>query len=314
MAVAADTLRRYLDLLVDSLDEGVSGTEIARRAFASRHHFDRVVRAASGEAPGALRRRLLLERAAWRLARTGSSATDAALDAGYDSLGAFTRAFGRAYGAPPSVYRAGPAAGYRLPAPNGIHFHPPGGIELPGRRRRNGNVDLADRLVAHNLWLTRQLLDRAAQLPDEALDRPLDLGETDVAELSEPSLRALLSHLVFEKETWTAAITGRALDERRPSSIEALRRRLELVGPEFRDLVREAGERGDWDRTFIDATCDPPESFTLGGAIAHVVTFSAHRRELAIGALRSLGVADLGYGDPIEWERRLGDGPTDPAA
>lgn len=307
MAVATDRLRRYLDLLVESLDEDVSGTEIARRAYLSRYHFDRVVRAAVGEAPGALRRRLLLERAAWRLTRSESSATDVALEAGYDSLGAFTRTFGRAFGAPPSAYRARPPVSYRLPAPNGVHFHAPGGLELSDPRRRNTIMDLTDRLVAHNLWLTRQLLEAASQLPDEALDRPLDLGQTDVEELREPNLRGLLNHLVFEKETWTAGIKGRAVDEHAPTTLDALRRRLEVIGPEFRELVRDIGERGEWDRSFIDASCDPPETFTLGGAIAHVITFSAHRRELAIGALRSLGVADLGYGDPIEWERGLAD-------
>jgi AraC family transcriptional regulator len=265
------------------------------------------VRAAVGEAPGALRRRLLLERAAWRLTRSQSSATDVALEAGYDSLGAFTRAFGRAFGAPPSAYRAQPPASYRLPAPNGVHFHPPGGLELSDPRRRNTIMDLTDRLVAHNLWLTRQLLERAAQLPDEALDRPLDLGQTDVEELREPNLRGLLNHLVFEKETWTAGIKGRAVDEQAPTTIDALQRRLDVIEPEFRDLVRDIGARGEWDRSFIDASCDPPETFTLGGAIAHVITFSAHRRELALGALRSLGVTDLGYGDPIEWERGLAD-------
>jgi len=42
-----------------------------------------------------------------------------------------------------------------------------------------------------------------------------------------------------------------------------------------------------------------------------VVTFSAHRRELAIGLLRYFGVDGvdgLGYGDPIAWERARLDG------
>lgn len=106
MAVAIDTLRRYLDLYVDTLDESVSGSDLAARAFLSRYHFDRVLRAAIGEPPGALRRRLLLERAAWRLIQGRTSATDEAFDAGYGSLGAFTRAFARAFGTTPSKYRA----------------------------------------------------------------------------------------------------------------------------------------------------------------------------------------------------------------
>jgi AraC family transcriptional regulator len=308
MAVTSDTLRRYLDLFIESLDEDVSGADLARRAFLSRYHVDRVMQAALGEPPGALRRRLLLERAAWRLTHDRASATEVALDASYGSLGAFTRAFRRSFGAAPSAYRARPGLSYRLPAPNGVHFHPPGGLQLSDPRQRGSTtMDLTDRLVAHNLWLTQQLLARAAQLPDEALDRPLDLGETAVRELSEPTLRGLLDRLVFEKETWTAGIKGRALKAPAATTIDGLQRRLDAIGPEFRDLVHDIDRRGDWDRSFIDTTCDPPETFTLGGAIAHVITFSAYRRELVVGALRHLGAVDLGYADPIHWERDLTD-------
>lgn len=110
---------------------------------------------------------------------------------------------------------------------------------------------------------------------------------------------------MFTKETWTASIAGRAFDDAgRQTTISAMRGRLAQVGPEFQTIVRGVRERGDWDNAFIDAQCDPPEMFTYAGAIAHVITFSAHRRELAIGAMRSLGIQDLGYGDPIEWERQ----------
>src|SRR5438034_9989832 len=40
-----DTLRRYLDLLVDSFDHEIKGDDLARRAYLSRLHFARVVRA-----------------------------------------------------------------------------------------------------------------------------------------------------------------------------------------------------------------------------------------------------------------------------
>ncbi|TMQ10131.1 MAG: helix-turn-helix domain-containing protein [Deltaproteobacteria bacterium] len=51
----------------------------------SPFHFHRLVRAGIGEAPAAFRRRLLLERAAWRLGR-GASVTEASLDAGYEDV------------------------------------------------------------------------------------------------------------------------------------------------------------------------------------------------------------------------------------
>lgn len=55
------------------------------------------------------------------------------------------------------------------------------------------------------------------------------------------------------------------------------------------------------DDTFVDATCEPPEVFTYGGMIAHVLTFAAHRRTLVCGALYSFGITDLEAADPLRW-------------
>ena len=49
------------------------------------------------------------------------------------------------------------------------------------------------------------------------------------------------------------------------------------------------------------ATCEPPEVFTYGGTIAHVLTFAKHRRTLVAGALVDAGISDLGAGDSIRW-------------
>jgi AraC family transcriptional regulator len=70
--------------------------------------------------------------------------------------------------------------------------------------------------------------------------------------------------------------------------------------------VRSAGYPSpakSWDDAFIDATCDPPESFTYGAMITHVLCFDAARRQQLLAALRHFGVEDLGIGDPIAWER-----------
>ena len=47
--------------------------------------------------------------------------------------------------------------------------------------------------------------------------------------------------------------------------------------------------------------CDPPEVFTYGGMVAHVLTFAAYRRTLAVQALDAAGISDLGWGDPMRW-------------
>ncbi len=141
-------------------DPGISGADVAARAYLSRFHFDRLVAAATGEPPGAMRRRLLLERAAHQLRPGGHPVTRVAMDAGYGSPEAFTHAFGRAFGLSPARFRTA-ARPPVLPAPNGIHFHPPGGIRLPAQKRSNA-VDVLNSMLEHDCWLIGELLDRAA--------------------------------------------------------------------------------------------------------------------------------------------------------
>jgi AraC family transcriptional regulator len=168
-----DRLRDVVDAVIEALDEGLDGRALAARAMLSPFHFNRLVRAGIGEAPAAFRRRLLLERAAWRLGR-GVSVTDAGLEAGYDAIEAFSRAFTRAHGVPPSRFAESPRD-FRLAAPNGLHFHPPGGLLLAGQLRTS-TMDLSDRLLEHDHWHTARLLEQAATLSDDALDRPVRPG------------------------------------------------------------------------------------------------------------------------------------------
>ena len=57
---------------------------------------------------------------------------------------------------PPSRF-AGEPRDFRLAAPNGVHFHPPGGLLLPGHPRTT-TMDLSDRLIEHDHWHTTRLL------------------------------------------------------------------------------------------------------------------------------------------------------------
>jgi hypothetical protein len=104
-------------------------------------------------------------------------------------------------------------------------------------------------------------------------------------------------------DMWNAAMDSRAydFDVERGESLRSIATRLDAAGPVFLSRVRSAIDERRLDETFVDATCDPPEVFTYGGMVAHVLTFAAHRRTLAIGALHSAGITDLGAGDPIRW-------------
>ena len=74
-----------------SLDQDGGAGDWAHQAAHSRSQFFRLFQALIEETPGAMRRRLLLERAAWHLANTTRPVTGVAFDAGYGSLEAFTR-------------------------------------------------------------------------------------------------------------------------------------------------------------------------------------------------------------------------------
>ena len=295
-----DTFTTFVDSLAESLDDhDASGEDLAARAYLSRFHFDRVVSAVSGETPVRLRRRILLERAAFRLVTTRATVLEVALEAGYSSNEAFTRAFRRAYGAAPASWRAAPAR-IQLDTPNGVHFHPPGGLRLPARDEVS-SMDLMRKMVEHHVWLVGEIVDRAGALTDEQLGAPIELSVEGVDD--DPTLRSLLSRLVGQMDMWNAAMDSRAYDfeVERGESIESIRARLRDAGPVFLDRAREVIDGSRLDETFVDAICEPPEVFTYGGMIAHVLTFAAHRRTLAIGALHSVGITDLGAGDPMRW-------------
>jgi AraC family transcriptional regulator len=158
--------------------------------------------------------------------------------------------------------------------------------------------------------LTARLLENAAALPDEALDRAIRPGlVVHEFEGPEPDVRTMLERVVFTKEVWTAAIGGRDMPPRGKNSIAALQARLAAVQPQFTALVRRIRDRNEWDDVFVDALCTPPVSFTLGSVIAHILTAGAVRCQTVIGALRELGVRDVESRDPIDWERAIATRP-----
>jgi AraC-like DNA-binding protein len=300
MSTTTDTFTRFVNVLADSLDDHeTSGETLAARLHLSRFHFDRLVTAAGGEPPATLRRRILLERAAYRLITTGDELLPIALDAGYSSHEAFTRAFRRAYGQSPSRWRRQPTQ-FRLEAPSKVHFNPPGGLRLPAQRKVTP-MELLTRMVEHNVWLVGEMIERAGDLPDDVLDARIELSVEDLDD--QPTLRSQLSRLVGQMAMWNAAIDARAYDFaiEDDESISDLRARLADEGPAFLKHVQTIVEEGRLDETFVDAICDPPEVFTYGGMIAHVLTFAAHRRTLVCGALIEAGISDLGAGDPMRW-------------
>jgi AraC family transcriptional regulator len=124
-----ERILRTLVYLQEHLDEELDLDRIASVAAFSTFHFHRIFRALVGEPLGEYLRRLRLERAAQRLKLASEPVTQLALDSGFETHEAFTRAFKTMFGVSPSDYRLSHRP---VPAsPVGTHlgdtsgYHPP---------------------------------------------------------------------------------------------------------------------------------------------------------------------------------------------
>jgi AraC family transcriptional regulator len=112
MTTLSDATYRQRILIVqlyiqEHLDGDLSLDRLARVAHFSPYHFHRIFKAVVGEGTHEYVRRLRLESAAFALKTTDRSVVQVALDAGYGTHEAFTRAFRQSFDVSPSQYRAG---------------------------------------------------------------------------------------------------------------------------------------------------------------------------------------------------------------
>jgi len=156
-----------------------------------------------------------------------------------------------------------------------------------------------DPFLAPLLARMRELLEAAVALPAAELARPLRPGFVAVwFEGEEPSAAVMAERIVLTLEVWVAAMAGEPFPEARGGPLLP---RFDRAAPAFARIARAIAERGAWDDAFVDALCEPPQSFTYGGVLAHVAHFGAIRTHALAGVLAELG-AQVSSGDPIEWE------------
>ncbi len=121
-----ERILRVLVHIQQNLDEPMALEALADLACFSPYHFHRVFKGMVGEGLMEHVRRLRLERAAARLKQTDMPVTTIAFEAGYDAHSAFTRAFQRMFGDPPSRFRSNHRALRFADAPAGVHYDPHG--------------------------------------------------------------------------------------------------------------------------------------------------------------------------------------------
>jgi AraC-like DNA-binding protein len=109
-------LLRARDLADARYFEPLRVDDLARAAGLSRAHFSEEFRRAFGESPHAYLLTRRLERAAALLRSTDHSVAEICFSVGLQSVGSFTTSFTRAFGVPPTAYRAAfpPAADHAV--------------------------------------------------------------------------------------------------------------------------------------------------------------------------------------------------------
>jgi AraC-like DNA-binding protein len=107
----AEDLNRRMLRARDAMDrayaEPLDVRTVAAVAHVSEAHFIRTFRAVFGETPHRYLQRRRVERSMFLLRETDRSVTDICFDAGFTSLGTFSRTFTRIVGETPSGYRLG---------------------------------------------------------------------------------------------------------------------------------------------------------------------------------------------------------------
>ncbi|QDT40026.1 DinB family protein [Gimesia alba] len=158
-------------------------------------------------------------------------------------------------------------------------------------------MDLLDRLLAHDAWTTRQLLEICATLPDEQLNHEFEIGHH--------TLRATLHHIIGNMEIWSALMAGDPIERQTYQAINGMRERLSVAEKRLQSIAVKVQATNGWDDIWIDHLDDPPREKTFGTALAHIVTHSMHHRAQVLYMLRLSGVQPLPEGDVFSWENNI---------
>ncbi|MBB6430157.1 DinB family protein [Algisphaera agarilytica] len=164
-------------------------------------------------------------------------------------------------------------------------------------------MNILDRLLRHDADTTRKLLQLAAGLSDEDLDRTFDLGLD--------TLRKTFWHMIDCHESWLDQMKGRpARDEnwRADISVAELIKRHDAVCEELYAFAKDIEDNNRLNETFIDHWMDPPRRKTFGGCIVHLATHAMHHRAQLLFMLRRLGVEGVPEGDALTWENQARGG------
>jgi AraC family transcriptional regulator len=298
---AAYELRRaeMMRLVERRLRSDAGASALADDACVSRFHFQRVFRHLLGEAPGKLERRLRLERAANTLLSTKADVMTVALDAGYASIEGFSRAFRRAYGESPRDFRKQRGTIVDLHGASHVHFDART-LSLRMMNKGGKGMDLVDRMLDNDYRAKRALLEASLKLSEAQLDAPL-LTRIRIEPWLEPdsSLRQMLTRLtdmgwvaeLLKTVGWPHSGEGWLIngDVFQTTSVGQMIEQLDGFYRDYLPFVNHVKENDLWETTWVDAACEPAETFSYATVIEYCLQRSMLRAFIAQGLLAQVG-------------------------
>jgi len=124
-----DKIQQAVDFIEDNLFEPINAEAVGRAIHYAPSSFSNFFSAVTGYSVGEYIRFRRLTEAAKRLIKEDASVTDMAFDCGYETVEAFSKAFKRFAGCPPSQL-AKSGSGFRGFSPITIHFSLEGGFSM----------------------------------------------------------------------------------------------------------------------------------------------------------------------------------------
>ncbi len=297
--------RSESERLLGSLENAKRAKDLANDAAYSPAQYYRIVRRELNDRPMSARRRLLLERAAYELTRTEKSVTELAFDACFESLEGFSRSFKSAYGISPSAFRRLGPGEHRLDMGERLHFFP----AVSDPRQGESSMNSVRRMIEHHCWSMERYLAACKSLSPMELEQPTSAPELTPWLSERPSRLSLIGKCCAFAAPWMESING-IVSDYEPRDPAVFSDTLANNRSGFFDIYDAIERDGSWDLTFVDAVCDPPEVFSYGGVIGHILTFASYRRLALIHEMKLLGFEGLGWGDPLEYDSRASAEPV----
>jgi uncharacterized damage-inducible protein DinB len=159
-------------------------------------------------------------------------------------------------------------------------------------------MDYLEKLLGHDAWTTRHLLDQCRRLTDEELDKPFDIGHETV--------RRTFAHILDNMETWTDLIAERPVRKtpKDLQSMEDLIERFERAADDLREIALEVRDSGRMGATFIDVLDQPPKAKNVETTLLHLITHSFGHRWEILHMMKCLEMQDLIEDSVLTWENQ----------